>query len=101
MLRSVTLCLRLLLRLFFLTGVTLRFDLAVLGCEPLPRVVLAPSSVGEEASRNGTMIVLVVDLPACEFVSSGSVSTVTRIFHGLRVCSVTVLEGEAALNHWL
>lgn len=46
------------------------------------------------------MIVLEVGLLAFGSMSSGSVSTVTRIFHGLRVCSVTVLEGETVLSHW-
>jgi hypothetical protein len=79
----------------FLIGVPLAFALLLDFLELLSRVRLPLDSfVGDEMSRSGTMVVLdvVFTLPCPPF--SGSASTVTLIFQGLRDCSLWIYVGD-------
>jgi hypothetical protein len=62
----------------------------VLDLRPLGELCAATS---EESSLSGIFIVLVIVLGA-DPSSSGSASTVTRIFHGLKFCSETARNGQ-------
>ena len=52
---------------------------------------------GDEHCLRGIFTVFVI-VQLSALSSSGSASTVTRIFQGLKVCSVTVLDGEDGLK---
>jgi hypothetical protein len=54
---------------------------------------------GEESCRNGTFMVrvMVLVIGPSRSMSSGSASTVTLIFQGLRFCSETVRKGDEGI----